>query len=152
MYNRLNVTILKILQQTSALLLTRNKTLKNSIEWDVDAVGNILISSGYLSNRNLMRDAMSQPWAPPSCLAYQFSAEINVSSAFQRNGNEKVSKRGRITWDPDEQDKIPVLLMRIPPLSPDCGKKKTSMGKVHRQIFKPVFIETRALLTLSLNV
>lgn len=61
MYNRLNVTILKILQQASALLLTRNKTLKNSIEWDVDAVGNILISSGYLSNRNLMRDAMSQP-------------------------------------------------------------------------------------------
>lgn len=61
MYNRLNVTILKILQQISALLLTRNKTLKNSIEWDVDAVGNILISSGYLSNRNLMRDAMSQP-------------------------------------------------------------------------------------------
>lgn len=61
MYNRLNVTILKILQQTSALLLTRNKTLKNSIEWGVDAVENILISSGYLSNRNLMRDAMSQP-------------------------------------------------------------------------------------------
>lgn len=61
MYNRLNVTILKILQQASALLLTKNKTLKNSIEWDVDAVGNILISSGYLSNRNLMRDAMSQP-------------------------------------------------------------------------------------------
>lgn len=46
MYNRLNVTILKILQQASALHLTKNKTLKNSIEWGVDAVGNILISSG----------------------------------------------------------------------------------------------------------
>lgn len=46
MYNRFNVTILKILQQVSALHLTKNKTLKNSIEWGVDVVGNILISSG----------------------------------------------------------------------------------------------------------
>lgn len=46
MYNRLNVTILKILQQTSVLHLTKNKPFKNSIEWDVDAEGNILISSG----------------------------------------------------------------------------------------------------------
>lgn len=100
-----------------------------------------------------MKDEMSQPWAPPSCLAYQFSAEINVSSAFQRNGNEKASKGGRITWDPDEQDKIPVLLMRIPPLSPGCGKKKKQHGQSSQANFlKPVFIETWASLTLSLNI
>lgn len=85
-----------------------------------------------------MTDEMSQPWAPPSCLAYQFSAEINVSSAFQRNGNEKASKGGRITWDPDEQDKIPVLLMRIPPLSPGCGKE-TAWAKFTGKFLKTSF-------------
>lgn len=53
MYNRLNVTILKILQQASALHLTKNKTFKNSIEWDVAAVGNIPISSGRFTTMRL---------------------------------------------------------------------------------------------------